>query len=234
MLNTRPLSPTMETRPTLSTKSHRGDDEKNITIPHSLPPEQTVRSVHFSTDENDSQSAPHKELTTDMINGIWYNCDEIQQFKQEVRSIVIRHYQTTNGTTPPTKNEIPELERYGPQRSEYKRFARHHIIQAQKHSRDPNYLRSVARRCTAWARAVATDRGFHDYCAVYDPLDGLLDTADFETIETIEIDANDDEEQRASKLVSDGKRFDRSNGMETKRKFDSSGPPQQNKRQRIS
>mmetsp|Transcript_39917 Transcript_39917/g.96307 ORF Transcript_39917/g.96307 Transcript_39917/m.96307 type:complete len:132 (-) Transcript_39917:101-496(-) len=61
-----------------------------------------------------------------------------------------------------------------------KKSAKYHILHAQKKSRDPEFIRSVSRRCTAWARAIAREQGFHDYCAVYDPLDGLLDLEDFD------------------------------------------------------
>ena len=114
-----------------------------------------------------------------MIEDMWFTYEEITKFKHDVRSLVIRKVQRNNnkGITNNDDNdeEMSGLEKYNPQRSAYKKSALYHILNAQKKSRDPQFLRAVSRRSTAWARAIANEQGFKDYCAIYDPLDDLLD-----------------------------------------------------------
>jgi hypothetical protein len=127
-----------------------------------------------------------------MINDMWFTHEDITKFKHEVRSLVIRKVQN-GGTVPSTEkeqendDEMSGLEKYNPQRSAYKRSALYNVLHAQSKSRDPYFLRANSRRSTAWARAIANQQGFQDYCAVYDPLDDLLD---FENSNFLE--SNDD------------------------------------------
>jgi len=213
----------MDKKSTLSTKGNQSVG--NVISPGSLPQQGAEHSRHrrvqFSNDGNDAQSAPPKELSSEMIEVIWYSSQEIQHFKEEVRSMVLRHYYQ-QGETKNEDDEMAGLEKYDPRRSKYKQSALHYTLQAQSHSRDPNYLRSIARRCTAWARTLATNQGFHYYCAVYDPLDGLLDVADFESIA---VNADDNEQNRISEIGSTEKhRQDNETEMN----------PTQTKKQRIS
>ena len=44
------------------------------------------RKVHFPlNDETDSRPAPHQELTTEMIEDMWYSPQYIDYFKQSVK-----------------------------------------------------------------------------------------------------------------------------------------------------
>lgn len=231
MINKRCLSPTIKR----STSSIKGDQTVGNAIrPCSLlleveiPQHQEGRAEHnkhrrvqFSNDENNAQSAPHKELSSEMVEDIWYSSEEIQNFKEEVRSMVLQHYYK-QGETKNENDEMAGLEKYDPRRSRFKQSALYYTLRAQRQSRDPKFLRSVARRCTAWARALATSQGFHDHCAVYDPLDGLLDVADFESRA---VNVKNDEQSRILEIESTEK-YCQYNETEMK--------PSQTKKQRLS
>jgi len=217
------MSPTMKKKSTVFTKGNQSAG--NIISPCSLPQQGAEHSKHrrvqFSNDENDTQSAPYEQLTSGMIEAAWYSCQEIQYFKEEVRSTVLRHYYQ-QGETKNEDDEMAGLEKYGLRRSKYKKAALYYTLQAQCQSKDPDFVRSVTRRCTAWARTLATSQGFHDYCAVYDPLDGLLGAADFESRA---VNEDDNEQNRASEIGSTEKhRQDNETEMN----------PSQTKKQRIS
>lgn len=154
-------------------------DENAVTedIPVSVP--QHCRHARFAVDKIDSQSAPHRTLTSSMINEMWYTPKEIDEFKQDIRSIVIRRAHKGGSLAEDDEDEMAGLEKYSHQRSQYKKFAKYHTLNAQSKNRDPEFLRAVSRRFTAWATSIARDQGFQDYCAAYDPLDELLKLENF-------------------------------------------------------
>ncbi|KAL3932771.1 MAG: hypothetical protein SGBAC_010696 [Bacillariaceae sp.] len=168
---------TIAINPTCPVKEYQRDDLAILDIP-AVPKHQSFRRVRFAADENDSQSPAHRALTSEMISELWYTHEEVTKFKNDIRSLVIRQVQ--KGDLP--KEEMMGLEKYNPQRSEFKKSAKYHILHAQRQNQDPEFLRSVSRRCTAWARAIARDQGFQDFCAVSDPLDGLLELENFESV----------------------------------------------------
>jgi len=127
------------------------------------------RRITFADpDEDDSAPAPMKELTIEIINDVWYSLDELDYFKENVKRIVL-------------SRKVPEgeasegLEKYDTRRMKFKFYALAYIMQAQREGCEPEFLRRVSRRCTAWARTTALNQGFHDFCEIYDPLDDLLE-----------------------------------------------------------
>ncbi|CAJ1965471.1 unnamed protein product [Cylindrotheca closterium] len=182
----------------------------------------TKRRVHFSADENDSRSAPHEELTLEMIDDMWYTPQHIDHFKQSVKYIIyIILNKEKQSEDEHAETETSGLERYRPQRSEYKRSALFYTLHAQSKDRNPEFIRAVARRCTAWARSIATEQGFEDYCDVYDdPLDRLLaDSNVSATLLEDYIESNDTTEKRRLRPVEDD---------------DHESAPAESKRQRLS
>lgn len=128
------------------------------------------RKVHFAlNDETDSRPAPHQELTTEMIEDMWYSPQYIDYFKQSAKYMVLNREKLNE-----EELCMSGLERYLGKRSEYRRSALFYTLQAQRKTRNPEFIRAVSRRCTAWARSIATQQGFEDYCEVYDPLARLL------------------------------------------------------------
>mmetsp|Transcript_40961 Transcript_40961/g.98776 ORF Transcript_40961/g.98776 Transcript_40961/m.98776 type:complete len:213 (-) Transcript_40961:92-730(-) len=170
MLQARPLSPTIETIPTNHKKMNQVTSDKEE-MKTATTENTNKRRVHFSDDENDSQSAPHQELTLEMITDMWHTPEQINYFKQSAKYVILNK---ENLDLHDDEFAISGLERYGPKRSEYKRSALFYTLHAQHKSRNPEFIRAVARRCTGWARSVATEQGFADYCDVYDPLARLL------------------------------------------------------------
>jgi len=135
-------------------------------------PQSGRHRVSFSADENDSQSAPNKELTCEMIQDMWYSSSELGGFKQEIKSILLQ--QCRRGVaSKASSDEFLGLERYEPKRDEFRRQAIYFTLQAQEKSKDSNFIRMVARKCTAYSRAVATKQGLVDYSVAYDSLYSL-------------------------------------------------------------
>lgn len=167
----RSLSPTnIETIPTNHNKT-TFDDMTNCNNDGNI---RKQRRVHFSVnDENDSRSAPHQELTAEMINDMWYTPQNIDSFKENAKYAIVNQAKLSQ-MDDNEEFSMSGLERYGRQRTEYKRSALYYTLDAQRKTRNPDFIRSVARRCTAWARSVAAQQGFEDYCDVYDPLSRLL------------------------------------------------------------
>mmetsp|Transcript_8318 Transcript_8318/g.20029 ORF Transcript_8318/g.20029 Transcript_8318/m.20029 type:complete len:223 (-) Transcript_8318:45-713(-) len=190
MLNPRPTALPMDTATFSTTKSHGKPDLEVSRQPTTSPSTSCCwRQVRFSNDENDTQNAPHEELSPEMINDMWYTHEEM---KHQVRSIVCRHLHCENFGWNSTTDNISALQRYSPQRSEYKQTTLRCILQAQNQSSDPDFIRSVSIQCTVRARALAANQGLEDYCEVYDPLDSLLGSASPEK----EMDYGDDREQK--------------------------------------
>jgi hypothetical protein len=156
MINQRPFSPTMY-KPTIKTEIEPYHE------PSFFLHDKRQRKVHFAVhdDENDSFPSAMKELTDDIIIALWYTEQEITSFKITAKMIVL------SGNVPEGET-MTGLERYHDiRRSKYKKSAIFYILQAQKASRNPDFIRAVSRRCTVWARTVAANQGFEHFCAVY-------------------------------------------------------------------
>mmetsp|Transcript_5060 Transcript_5060/g.12072 ORF Transcript_5060/g.12072 Transcript_5060/m.12072 type:complete len:206 (+) Transcript_5060:307-924(+) len=172
MILPRPLSPTFETSSAFSSsKVTILSQNVMLQVPTiKVPP----RRVSFSSDENDSQSAPHKELTSEMIQDIWYNAEEMRGFKKQAKSIILQRYQQPQtAQEEETDENALGLERYEPKRDEFRRAAIFYTVQAQNKSKDPEFIRLIAHKCTDFARAAAVHQGMKDFAAAYYPLFSL-------------------------------------------------------------
>ena len=137
-----------------------------------------IKRVHFSTDENDSQLAPHKELTSEMVQDMWYTSTEMDCLKEDVKSIILQRNRELAQVTKEVSENALGLERYETKRDEFRRAAIFYTLQAQKKSKDPTFIGLIAHQCTDFARAAATLQGMKDFGAAYDAtaLDSSLDT----------------------------------------------------------
>ena len=144
------------------------------TLPTKIPASQSKRRVRFSEAENDSQSAPNKELTAEMKQEMWYTSTEISGFKKEAKCIIAqRYFELQTGVKTVDSENALGLERYEPKRDEFKRQAIYFTLQAQNKSKDPEFIRMIYHKCTAYSRAVASHQVLSDYGAAYDPLYSL-------------------------------------------------------------
>lgn len=134
------------------------------------PPAMMIQKrVHFSADENDSQSARHNELTSEMAQDMWYTFKDISGFKKQAKCIIVqRNRQLSQGVTKEISENSLGLERYEPKRDKFRRAAIHYTLQAQNKSKDPNFIGLVAQKCADFARAAAAHQGTKDFAAAYD------------------------------------------------------------------
>lgn len=136
----------------------------------------SVQRVHFAPlvskdSESDSKNvfhSPHKTLTDAMIHDTWYSRPELETFQRRTKFMVLltTKYPTLD------KSKLKEsstlgLERHNPKRTAYKRAAIQFTLEAQKKTKDPNYLAAVAHECSAWARKAAFHVALHTYCDIY-------------------------------------------------------------------
>lgn len=162
------------------------------------------RQVRFSTDENGTHRASHEELTSEMINDIWYTPEELKDIKHEVRSLVCRHFHrgaTSSYCDRNSSDDIPALKRYDPQRIVHKQTTLRYVLQAQNHSSEPDFIRSVSRQFSVCARALAANQGFEDYCEVYDPLDSLVSDTSAGVTESHIVYADDQEQSSIDSFI---------------------------------
>jgi hypothetical protein len=133
---------------------------------------------------------PPLSLTDELCHELWYQQDEINKMKADVRYTILHRNEiakTADG------DQLVGLHRFSPQRAQWKRSAIYYTLLAQKQQKhlqkfstkkdDPDklaqkvqdFVRKVSLRCTGWAREQAIKQGFKDYCAIHDPLACLFD-----------------------------------------------------------
>mmetsp|Transcript_111306 Transcript_111306/g.156250 ORF Transcript_111306/g.156250 Transcript_111306/m.156250 type:complete len:202 (+) Transcript_111306:85-690(+) len=136
---------------------------------------ETKRRVQFAFDNGEADqehSGETKEespkepltLTDETCRQLWYQPDEIGYFKHDTRNLVL-FGQSFGGD-----DDMSGLERYNMERSKHKRDVLHYILAIHRLGKDADFLGKASRTSTAWASDIASQQGFYDYCAVYDPL----------------------------------------------------------------
>jgi len=160
----------------------------------------------MATSEN-SPPAFFDELTDEICRELWYQKDELVTMKKAVRVLlakaghiapqpqqqqqqqslnVIEEDEAESQQMETERETVIGLGRFSYQRSQYKRSAIYYVMAAQQecpwnYPKKPAYIRAVSRRCTGWARQVATEEGFANFCEVYgDPIENLLNTSSWE------------------------------------------------------
>lgn len=118
-----------------------------------------------------SRASQYKELpaglTLASCEELWYQNKEIDVFKSENRELIIFGKRKDD-------DELGGLERFTPERSNLKKDAIKYVLIAQMQKRGFDFIREVARRCSARAVDTALVQGFKDFCEVYDPLASLF------------------------------------------------------------
>merc|ERR1719498_2064323 len=64
-----------------------------------------------------------------------------------------------------------------------------------------DYIQRISLRCTEWARDAAEKQGFHDYCAVHDPLAALFSDSE-------DNDSGNENKQNYNELIFGDRTFD--------------------------
>ena len=115
----------------------------------------------YNKDENRIPS-DMKHVTLENTKNLWYTKEEILQFKKRTKTCVIERGLSDNN------NDYSGLERYlDPRRSKFKKSAVYYTLKSQSFNRDPEFTREVSRRCTSWAKKLAIQQGFEDFCSAY-------------------------------------------------------------------
>jgi hypothetical protein len=138
----------------------------------------TRRRLRFALDDESNSNTntpeqtsaaplPSAALTPEICRELWYQPDEINDFKKETRSLVLDVGNAKGG------DELCGLERFSFERARYKRRVIRYVLLAQK-QKGAEFMREIAEKLTAWARDIAEAQGFADFCQVYDPLESLL------------------------------------------------------------
>jgi hypothetical protein len=144
------------------------------------------RRVRFASDDAAADQQQRLEqiesprqplvLTDQTCGELWYQPDEIAALKHDTRNLVL-YGRNSFGET-----EMSGLERYSAPRTRHKKECTRYIL-AIFHlpcGKDVECLGDAARNSTYWACNVASQQGYYDYCAVYDPLANILkDDVDF-------------------------------------------------------
>ena len=114
-----------------------------------------------------------KVLTEAICKRVWYQPDEIADFKLWTRKLIV--LDTTHHVD--DQEDLCGLERYHPERALHRHRVLQYILQAQQHQKNPEFLRHVSEKATEWARKMAVSKGFADFCDVYSPWESIFDTA---------------------------------------------------------
>lgn len=153
--------PTLQSPPT---------SDATATTTKSLKPR---RKVQFLEARIVGTVTPHSYLSEEERNQIWYQQQELDEFKSEARKLCrdLRDQTTILDTNPPGDDVSSRgLEhRVCIKRQRNKALAVTFIIKAQLRNRDPEFIALVAGKCSVWAKEVAAAEASRDFCAVYLP-----------------------------------------------------------------
>lgn len=149
-------------------------------------------------------------LTQEHCEELWHQKDELAAIKQEAKHIIANRKAILEGSSDDDdsysndddRENLVGLERFSRQRAVWKRSAIHYVLMAQRqvhrqqrqrqsqqsnnnnlninNESNEEYIRNVSTRCSGWAKETAVEQGFHDYCAVHDPLASLFSDSDDE------------------------------------------------------
>jgi hypothetical protein len=141
-----------------------------------------VKRVSFDKAEVVATVAPASEMSLDERCGLWYQNNELENFKDNARDLCrqIRNCDLVEEQPmlDPRLDVVLETEdqcarglehRISMERQKNKYLTGRAIIKAQKRYTDPEQLAVVASKCTAWAKEVALCTGYQDFYQAYNP-----------------------------------------------------------------
>lgn len=146
----------------------------------------TVRfAPQLSTATPDSTKLWNGSLTEEHCNELWYQKSELAAIKHAAKVAIANRAKVERNPYSSFEqlDELLGLERFSKQRAVWKKSAIKCVMMAQCQINGMNgnnsiskedYIERISSRCTAWARDAAEKQGFHDYCAVHDPLAALF------------------------------------------------------------
>jgi len=149
-------------------------------------PKKTVRFAPQLSTTTHSTKLWDGVLTEEHCNELWYQKSELAAIKQAAK-VAIASRGFVEGNPNASSDQLDELiglERFSKQRAVWKKSAIRCVMMAQSQIKNlyagnntiskEDYIQRISLRCTEWARDAAEKQGFHDYCAVHDPLAALF------------------------------------------------------------
>lgn len=180
-------------------------------------PKKKVRFALELSTTTDSKYERDGVLTPEHCEELWYQRSELAAIKHAAKvTIATRNFVKGNPDASFEQlDELQGLERFSKQRAVWKKSAIKCVIMAQRKIKDlyagsnamdkedqiRDYIHLISSRCTEWARDAAQKQGFHDYCAVHDPLAELFRDSDDSD------DENEDNRQNYNELFFGGYKF---------------------------
>jgi hypothetical protein len=156
-------------------------------------------------------------LTEDHCHELWYQKQELATIKHEAKVVIANRNKILKKKTTNVSSEEREswvgLERFSKQRGMWKKSGLRCILLAQRQMdgfdaqitdnilSKEEYIRDISLKCTAWSRDAAQKQGFHDYCAVHDPLASLFSDKEFNSSEISLEDYTREEEQNYNEMI---------------------------------
>lgn len=130
--------------------------------------------VSFNKKEVISRIMASSDMRTEERNEIWYNHAELNEFKNEAKSLSRKLLQERNQQSNQTADDnrcTRGLEhRISEERQRKKCLVMKAILKAQRRFKNnPEKLALIAVKCTAWAREVALCTGYRDFYLAYKP-----------------------------------------------------------------
>ena len=166
-------------------------------------PKKKVRFAQELSTTTDSNDRRDVVLTPEHCEELWYQRSELAAIKQAAKvTIATRNLvESSPDASLELLDELQGLERFSKQRAVWKKSAIKCVVMAQRKIKElyagsnamdkedqiRDYIHLISARCTEWARDAAQKQGFHDYCAVHDPLAELFHDGD---------DSDDENENR--------------------------------------
>jgi hypothetical protein len=171
------------TRPHKRPRHHhqQRNNRKRVSFASRIVPQQqeqfTIFPLPSMMDDDEQLSSDGREgapplfhtLTEDDCLRLWYQKSETVAAKEYVRALVNNPGDNVDDLVGLSK--FTRIER-----SYHKRSAIWYVLAAHRESPyNHDFVRQVSNRCTEWARSVAEQEGFANYCEVYgDPFDSLM------------------------------------------------------------
>jgi hypothetical protein len=137
--------------------------EMELPIP---PRKQLPRRVRFSSQVETSKPGP-LALVKEDLKELWYNQEDLQLFKSQVRNEIVNNHSDTNSSTPLLLSR--GLESCTPNRLRHRILAMQCTLSEHRKGMGADHTSSIARRCSSWSTELAFVQGCHDYCTVYQP-----------------------------------------------------------------
>jgi hypothetical protein len=145
----------------------------------------TVRFAPQLSTATDSKILWNGVLTEEHCQELWYQKSELAAIKHAAKVTIANRakVQGDPNASSEEQDDLIGLERFSKQRAVWKKSAIRCIMMAQRQINSlygihniskEDYIQRISMRCTDWARDAAEKQGFHDYCAVHDPLAALF------------------------------------------------------------